>query len=51
MISSLLAVAASDGDRFASFGVPGWVWAAFVAVVVVLLVGDLLLVHRSAHVI
>ncbi|MDQ3569670.1 MAG: TerC family protein [Actinomycetota bacterium] len=51
MISSLLAVAASDGDRFASFDVPGWVWAAFVAVVVVLLVGDLLLVHRSAHVI
>jgi tellurite resistance protein TerC len=51
MITTLSAVAASDTDRFASFDVPGWVWAAFVAVVVALLVGDLLLVHRGAHVI
>jgi len=42
---------AQDADRFASFDVPGWVWAAFLAVIVVLLVGDLLLVHRRAHVI
>ena len=51
MFSSLLAAAAPDGDRFASFDVPGWVWVAFVAFVVTLLVGDLLLVHRGAHVI
>lgn len=51
MIAFLAAPTASEVDRFASFGVPGWVWAAFVAVVVALLVGDLLLVHRSAHVI
>ena len=30
---------------------PGWVWAAFVAAIVVALVADLLIVHRSAHVI
>ena len=45
------AVAAQQAEHFASFSVPGWVWVGFVAVVVVLLVGDLLLVHRSAHVI
>jgi len=44
-------LAAQGDDRFASFDVPAWVWAAFVAVVVGLLVADLLLVHRSAHVI
>lgn len=38
-------------DNFASFEVPGWVWAVFVTVVVVLLLVDLLLVHRTAHVI
>ena len=51
MISSPVFLAAQGDDRFASFDVPAWVWAAFVAVVVGLLVADLLLVHRSAHVI
>ena len=54
MTSTILATAASSGeaaDRFAGFDVPAWVWAAFVAVVAVLLVGDLLLVHRRPHVI
>jgi tellurite resistance protein TerC len=46
-----MAAAEAEAGRFASFDVPGWVWAAFVAFVVVLLVADLLLVHRSAHVI
>lgn len=48
---TLLAAAHADGGRFASFDVPLWVWAAFIGVVIVLLVGDLLLVHRTAHVI
>ncbi len=45
-------VAASDraGD-FASFDVQPWQWAAFLTLIVVLLVADLLLVHRDAHVI
>jgi len=51
VISSPMFLAAQGDDRFASFDVPAWVWAAFVAVVVGLLVADLLLVHRSAHVI
>ena len=45
--------AASDGGRgnFAAFDVPGWLWIALVAAIVVMLVVDLLLVHRTAHVI
>jgi tellurite resistance protein TerC len=38
-------------DDFAEFHVGLWVWVAFLALVVVLLVLDLLLVHRTAHVI
>ncbi|MFZ6005404.1 MAG: TerC family protein [Actinomycetota bacterium] len=46
-------LASGEGRRgnFAQFDVPLWVWAAFLAVVVVLLVADLLLVHKTAHVI
>ena len=48
----LFHLAAETGrDNFASFEVPLWVWATFVTVVVVLLLADLLLVHRTAHVI
>jgi tellurite resistance protein TerC len=45
--------AASDAvaDNFASFDVPLWVWLTLSGVIVVLLVADLLLVHRTAHVI
>ncbi len=38
-------------DNFVSFDVPLWVWFALTGVIVVLLVADLLLVHRTAHVI
>jgi tellurite resistance protein TerC len=52
-VSSLLAVAAASSgaatDRFASFDVPAWVWVALVAGIAVLLVADLLLVHRTPH--
>ena len=51
MLATLTAAATTSADRFASFDVPLWVWGALVATIVVLLVGDLLLVHRTAHVI
>src|SRR5687768_12743616 len=41
----------SSDENFASFDVEPWVWAAFIAFVAVLLIVDLLLVHRTAHVI
>jgi tellurite resistance protein TerC len=47
----LAAAAAEEPGRYASFDVAPWMWAVFVGVVVVLLVGDLLLVHRTPHVI
>lgn len=47
----LLATEASSADNFVSFDVPIWVWIALVSVITVLLVADLLLVHRTAHVI
>ena len=58
MLTPLLAAASSAADsggadaaEFASFAVPPWVWGALVAVLVTMLVADLLLVHRTAHVI
>ena len=38
-------------ENFASFDVPVWAWVALVAVITAMLVADLLLVHRTAHVI
>ncbi len=37
--------------RFASFDVPVWVWGVLVATIVTLLLIDLLLIHRTPHVI
>jgi tellurite resistance protein TerC len=48
---ALLGSEGSSTENFASFHVPLWVWVAFLAFVSVLLVVDLLLVHRTAHVI
>ncbi|MGK2947502.1 MAG: TerC family protein [Acidimicrobiales bacterium] len=51
-IPSLVAAADTAGaDKFVSFDVPLWVWGALIGTIVVLLVADLLLVHRTAHVI
>ena len=52
----MLATLASGGsdasdENFVSFHVEPWIWAAFVALVVVLLLADLFLFHREAHVI
>jgi tellurite resistance protein TerC len=49
--SFLLAASDAVEESFASFDVPLWVWSTLVAGIVVLLVADLLLVHRTAHVI
>ncbi|MGH2685538.1 MAG: TerC family protein [Actinomycetota bacterium] len=45
-MSVLAASAASD---FVDLDVPLWVWGALVGTIAVLLVGDLLLVHRNPH--
>jgi tellurite resistance protein TerC len=50
-MTPLLLAAEDASENFASFTVPLWIWAAFVALVTVLLIADLLLVHRTAHVI
>jgi len=49
--SIALAAQGRTGDNFASFAVPIWVWSALIAAIVIMLVVDLLLVHRTAHVI
>jgi TerC family integral membrane protein len=50
---SSLAVLASESsgsdENFASFEVAPWIWVAFLAFVTVLLVADLLIVHRKPH--
>jgi tellurite resistance protein TerC len=52
VLASLATLADSTGkENFADFHVDLWVWGAFLAVVVALLVADLLLVHKTAHVI
>ncbi len=53
MLGTLATFAAEDGgrDNFASFDVPLWAWGALVVGITILLVVDLLLVHRTAHVI
>jgi tellurite resistance protein TerC len=47
----LLAVEPAGDARFATFDVPGWVWAALVTAIAGLLIFDLLVVHRKPHVI
>jgi tellurite resistance protein TerC len=49
LLGSMLASSSSSDDRFASFDVPLWAWAALVGFIVLLLVVDLLLVHRTPH--
>jgi tellurite resistance protein TerC len=51
MHTFLAAETASSSGDFVSFAVPVWVWVAFTALVAALLLVDLLLVHRTAHVI
>jgi len=52
LLASLTTLAAESGeDNFAELDVDPWVWGVFLAVVIALLVVDLLLVHKTAHVI
>ena len=46
-----LAAADASGVDFASFDVPLWIWVGLVVAIVAMLIFDLLLVHRTAHVI
>jgi tellurite resistance protein TerC len=48
-VTTVLAAAESPGANFASFDVPLWVWALRLAAITILLVADLLLVHRTPH--
>ena len=49
--TALVAAESGTADSYASFDVPLWVWLTLSAAIVVMLVADLLLVHRTAHVI
>ena len=51
LTSRLVAAESAGSENFASFDTPLWVWAALIAAIVAMLVIDLLLVHRTAHVI
>jgi tellurite resistance protein TerC len=44
-------VAAESSANFADFTVPAWVWIAFLAGFISLLLVDVLIIHRTAHVI
>jgi tellurite resistance protein TerC len=46
---SILAAAAESSHKFVSIDVPLWAWAALVGFVSLLLIGDLLIVHRKPH--
>ncbi|HEX7096934.1 MAG TPA: TerC family protein [Acidimicrobiales bacterium] len=48
-LGGLLAASSSDDSKFVSFDVPVFAWIALVGVITVLLVADLLLVHRTPH--
>jgi tellurite resistance protein TerC len=50
VLVAALASGSSPDENFADFTVPIWAWLAFLAVVTILLVGDLLIVHRRPHV-
>jgi tellurite resistance protein TerC len=45
----MLAATSSSSSNFASFDVPLWAWGALVGAIALLLVADLLLVHRTPH--
>jgi tellurite resistance protein TerC len=49
--SAEVLAADAGSTQFASFDVPLWVWLTLGVVIVAMLIADLLLVHRTAHVI
>ncbi|MFP3882423.1 MAG: TerC family protein [Actinomycetota bacterium] len=48
-MTTILAAAESPGANYASFDVPLWIWGVLVAAISVMLIVDLLLVHRTPH--
>ena len=44
-------VAAQEAANYADFAVPAWVWLAFLAGFTGLLLVDVLVIHRTAHVV
>jgi tellurite resistance protein TerC len=50
-LATVLAAVDPTGREFTSFHVPVWAWLSLLAVITMMLVFDLLVVHRSAHVI
>jgi tellurite resistance protein TerC len=42
-------IAATEGGTFVSLDVPSWAWGALIAGIAILLLGDLLIVHRRPH--
>ena len=48
-LTLILAAAEDTGSKFVSFEVPLWVWIAFLAAITIMLVVDLLVVHRTPH--
>jgi tellurite resistance protein TerC len=49
LLTPVVAAASSNDTKFAEFDVPAIAWIALIGVIVVLLVGDLLIVHRKPH--
>jgi len=49
MSASLFAATSAGADSFARFDVPAWAWVALISGIAVLLLGDLLIVHRTPH--
>jgi tellurite resistance protein TerC len=50
-VTTTLAAAEGAVGEFADFDVPAWLWLGLIGAIVAMLVVDLLLVHRTAHVI
>jgi tellurite resistance protein TerC len=50
-LSPLVASAEAASENFASFHTPWWAWVALIGAITAMLVIDLLLVHKTAHVI
>lgn len=48
-MTTVLAAAESPGANFARFDVPLWIWGVLVAAISIMLIVDLLLVHRTPH--
>ncbi|MET1048560.1 MAG: TerC family protein [Acidimicrobiales bacterium] len=51
VLTPLVASTAAGSENFASFHTPVWAWVALIGAITAMLIIDLLLVHKTAHVI